>query len=97
MALPDRVALLDDPLQTAVTGIDFVAVDPTQTRLDVFFLKDPAAVVPALVNDLPPERVRIESLSGGESIAKREQSRHETNRIRTAERRASDMVVAPDG
>lgn len=69
MALPDRLALLDNPAQTKVTGIDFVYVYPSQTQLDVYFLKDPATVAPSLVNDLPAERFRIQSISGGEAIA----------------------------
>jgi hypothetical protein len=69
MALPDRVALLNNPAQTDVTGIDFAYVDPTQKQLDIYFLKDPAAVIPSLVNDLPAELFRIQSIDGGESIA----------------------------
>jgi hypothetical protein len=69
MALPDRIELMNQPGQTKVTGIDFVYVFPSQTTLDVFFLKDPAAIIPSLVNDLQPAQFRIESISGGESIA----------------------------
>jgi hypothetical protein len=68
MALPDRIELINSPGQTKVTGIDFVFVDPSQVTLDVYFLKDPAAVAPSLVNNLQPRQIRIESISGGESI-----------------------------
>ncbi len=48
MAAPDRkIALL---AQSAVTGIDFVYVDSTQTVLDVYFLSDPLALDTPLSN-----------------------------------------------
>jgi hypothetical protein len=48
MVAVDRAALLR--AQTAVTGIDFVFVDPSQTVLDVHFLTDPGGVVPTFAN-----------------------------------------------
>jgi hypothetical protein len=70
MAGPDRLELLLAPAQDRVTGIDFVYVDASQTQLDVYFLKDPATVNPSLVGDVPAVRFRIDSVSGGESIAR---------------------------
>jgi hypothetical protein len=46
MAIPDRLALLH--AQSVLTGIDFVQVDPQQTTLDVYFLREPSALLPAL-------------------------------------------------
>lgn len=67
MAVPDRLdALL---AQNKVTGIDFVYVHTNQTTLDVYFLLDPAAVVPSLVGTVPLTAIRIYSPSGGEWIA----------------------------
>jgi hypothetical protein len=62
MAAPDRRAAL--LVQTRVTGLDFVYVFPSQTQLDVHFLLSPATVKPSLVDDLPKERVTIESTAG---------------------------------
>jgi len=58
VAGPDR--LQDLLVQHALTGVDFVYVEPGQTVLRVYFHHDPAAVVPSLV-DLAQEDVRITS------------------------------------
>src|SRR5262245_20334759 len=62
MAIPDRLELLLG--QTAVTGIDFVYVYPSQTTLDVYFLNSPVAIQGAVA----PKDIRIYSPSGGESL-----------------------------
>ena len=51
--LPDRLALIMNPANQTVTGIDFIFVDPaTQTFLDIHFLQPPSALVPALSTTL---------------------------------------------
>jgi hypothetical protein len=67
MAVPDRLESL--LAQNRVTGIDFVYVYPNQTQLDVYFLMDPAAVVPSLVGSVALSAIKIYSPSGGEWIA----------------------------
>ena len=62
MAAPDRLELL--LAQTAVTGIDFIYVDSSQTILDVYFLNDPVAINGVV----KPQDVSIYSPSGGESM-----------------------------
>ena len=62
MAVPDRLELLLG--QTAVTGIDFVYVYPSQTTLDVYFLNNPVAIQGAV----GPKDIFIYSPSGGESL-----------------------------
>jgi hypothetical protein len=53
--------------QNAVTGIDFVYVHPSQTTLDVFFLRPPGGLSTPLVNDVLKTAIRIYSPSGGEA------------------------------
>jgi hypothetical protein len=56
MAAPDRkTALL---AQNLVTGIDFVAVDASQTKVDVYFLNDPLGLTLPLTN-LAADQVMI--------------------------------------
>jgi Baseplate J-like protein len=62
MPAPDRRAALLG--QNRVTGLDFVYVFPGQTQLDVHFLRAPDTLQTSLVNDLPKERVTIESTAG---------------------------------
>ncbi len=62
MAVPDRLELL--LAQAAITGIDFVYVDLSQTVLDVYFLNSPAAINGAVA----PKNIRIYSPSGGETL-----------------------------
>jgi len=62
MAIPDRLELLLG--QSAVTGIDFVYVDLTQTTLDVYFLNDPVSIKGAVA----AKDIRIYSPSGGETL-----------------------------
>jgi hypothetical protein len=57
MAAPDRLELL--AAQTTLTGLDFVAVSPSQTELDVFFLRDPDALAPPLTGLLAAESVTV--------------------------------------
>ncbi len=66
MAVPERLVALQ--AQSKVTGIDFVYVDATQTKLDVYFLRSPATLSVPLVNNLPASAIRIYSPSGGESL-----------------------------
>src|SRR6266571_1199757 len=66
MAVPDRIEQL--LAQSAVTGIDFLFVDPSQTVIDVFFILDPAAVIPSLPGTIPAARIRISSPTGGERL-----------------------------
>ena len=66
MSAPDRLEELLK--QNAVTGIDFVYVQPNQTTLDVFFLRNPATLSTPLVNDLLASQLRIHSPSGGETL-----------------------------
>lgn len=66
---PDRLEQMLAPAQTRVTGIDFVEVQAGQTVLDVYFLRDPATVLPSLVNNVAADRIRIYSPSGGERMA----------------------------
>lgn len=60
--------------QNRVTGIDFIYVHASQTRLDVHFLRSPDTLVDAasnptsLVADLTIDQIRITSPSGGESL-----------------------------
>jgi hypothetical protein len=63
---PDRKEAI--AAQTAVTGIDFVHVEESQTVLNVFFLNDPTALDVPLEDPFPLDRLRIYSPSGGESI-----------------------------
>ena len=66
MSAPDRLALLLAAGQTAVTGIDFVFVDPNQVDLFVFFHHpDPVATIVPALNTLLANQIRIEPLSGG--------------------------------
>jgi hypothetical protein len=59
MAGPDRLeALLG---QNVLTGIDFVLVDADQVTLDVYFLNQPAALVPPIVAPQFQNSVRIHS------------------------------------
>lgn len=67
MAVPDRIETLLS--QNKVTGIDFVYVGAGQTELDVYFLLQPSAVAPSLVNTVPLAAISIYSPSGGEWIA----------------------------
>jgi hypothetical protein len=67
MAAVDRLETL--LAQNQVTGIDFVEVSTSQIVLDVYFLRDPAAVVPSLVNNITADQIRIWSPSGGERLA----------------------------
>jgi len=54
MAAQDRLeALL---AQNAVTGIDFVYVDSSQTTLDIYFLNSPATVPISMINDVQRAR-----------------------------------------
>ena len=70
--LPDRLESL--LAQTAVTGIDFVYVYPSQTELDVFFLKEPTELTTPLLAGSPPvpnltaDKVRIYRDDGGPDI-----------------------------
>jgi hypothetical protein len=57
MPPPDRLQLLAG--QTDLTGLDFVAVDPSQTQLDVHFLVDPAAMVPAFAGTVDVSQITI--------------------------------------
>lgn len=57
MAAPDRLELLAN--QSALTGLDFIAVSPGQTELDLYFLRDPAAMVPAFAGTITPAQVVI--------------------------------------
>lgn len=66
MAVPERLVVL--LAQNQVTGIDFVYVHPSQTTLDVYFLRSPATLAAPLVATLPLSAVRIYSPSGGESL-----------------------------
>ena len=59
---PDRLKLLLDPTQVAVTGIDYVKVGPDQTELTVFFLKHPDAISSSLVNDLDADDISIHEI-----------------------------------
>ncbi|MFC8095397.1 hypothetical protein [Streptomyces sp. NPDC057301] len=54
---PDRLAAL--LVQDKVTGIDFVHVHPSQTVLDVYFLRDPGTLAPPLPGALPPKAVSV--------------------------------------
>lgn len=70
MAAPDRLEQL--LAQNLVTAVDFVYVWPSQTQLDVFFLRDPLSLATPL-NAAPPNgltaaQVRIVSPSGGETL-----------------------------
>jgi hypothetical protein len=56
---PDRLKLLLDADQKAVTGIDYVKVGPGQTELTVFFIKAPEEISPSLVNDLDVDAISI--------------------------------------
>ncbi|HEX4274623.1 MAG TPA: baseplate J/gp47 family protein [Bryobacteraceae bacterium] len=62
MAVPDRLELL--LAQTAVTGIDFVYVYPSQTTLDVYFLNSPVSIQGAVA----AKDISIYSPSGGETL-----------------------------
>jgi hypothetical protein len=64
----DRLEELLKPTQNLVTGIDFVYVSPSQTTLDVFFLRPPGTLSVPLTN-LAQSAVRIYSPSGGERHA----------------------------
>jgi hypothetical protein len=69
MSAPDRLALLLAAGQTAVTGIDFVFVDPNQVDLFVFFHHpDPVATIVPVLNNLQVNQIRIEPLSGGPTV-----------------------------
>ena len=69
MSGPDRLALLLAAGQTAVTGIDFVFVAPSQTDLFVFFHhSDPNAVIVPPLTNLTKDQIRIEPLSGGPTV-----------------------------
>ncbi len=50
MAAPDRLELL--AAQSALTGLDFIAVDDSQTVLDLHFIVDPASMAPAFAGTL---------------------------------------------
>ncbi|MBK8019997.1 MAG: hypothetical protein IPK19_00905 [Chloroflexi bacterium] len=56
----DRLALLLN--QTTVTGIDFVYVYPSQDRLDVYFLLDPALMDAPLIGTVNADQIAIENL-----------------------------------
>ena len=69
MPAPDRLELL--LAQNQVTAVDFVYVWPTQTQLDVFFLRDPltlAAPLDQAPGALEVASLRIFSPSGGETL-----------------------------
>ena len=80
MSVDDRLAAMckQEPGDRRVTGIDFVrVVDPAdQTVLQVFFYVDPDTLIDPIVQaadipaDVPASTVVIESVSGGESIAR---------------------------
>jgi hypothetical protein len=57
MAGPDRKAALLAPANTTLTGIDFVSVAASQQQLDVYFLREPSTLVPALT--VAPAEVTI--------------------------------------
>src|SRR5262249_23017657 len=62
MAVPDRLEILLG--QSAVTGIDFVFVHPSQTTLVVYFQNSRVAIQ----GGVGPADIRIYSPSGGESL-----------------------------
>jgi hypothetical protein len=66
MAVPERLVALQ--AQNVVTGIDFVYVYPTQTTLDVYFLRSPATLTAPLPGTLAQSAIRIYSPSGGDSV-----------------------------
>src|SRR5258708_11454719 len=67
MAVPERLVALQ--AQHVVTGIDFVYVYPTQTTLDVYFLRSPATLAAPLPGTRPQSAIRIYSPSGGDSVS----------------------------
>jgi hypothetical protein len=66
MGVPERLVALQN--QNAVTGIDFVYVYPSQTVLDVYFLRDPGTLAVPMVGGLAPADIVIYSPSGGDSL-----------------------------
>jgi len=66
MAVPERLVVLQ--AQNVVTGIDFVYVYPTQTTLDVYFLRPPSTLAAPLVGTLAESAIVIYSPSGGDSV-----------------------------
>lgn len=67
MGALDRLeALIASP---QVTGLDFIYVHQNQTTLDVFFLKHPSQTAPAIGDFGDKTKLRIYSLTGGETLA----------------------------
>ena len=66
MAVPERLVVLQ--AQNLVTGIDFVYVYPSQTSLDVYFLRSPSTLAVPLVGSLAQDAIHIYSPSGGNSV-----------------------------
>jgi len=60
MAVPDRIEEL--VAQSVVTGIDFIFIYPSQTQLDVYFLRDPVTLDDPLINHIG--EIKIYSPSG---------------------------------
>jgi hypothetical protein len=67
MATPDRIEALHQT--DAVVGMDFVYVFPDQVTLSVFFHPSLSQNAEQILGVIIPEQVRIDSPSGGESLA----------------------------
>ena len=64
----DRITRVRASTAPALTGIDFVAVDASQTELRVHFIRDPLDLTPTFATPPTLDKISIVSTSGGEGM-----------------------------
>jgi hypothetical protein len=64
----DRITRVRASTTPALTGIDFVAVDASQTELRVHFIRDPLDLDPTFATPPTLDKISIVSTSGGEGV-----------------------------